>query len=67
MASVGVLVHYMKKPATPQASKLPDPEVLLLGVCAQLTVWYVIVISLPADTTYDLFCDNNGLGVGYNS
>ena len=40
----GILVHFLRKPATPRATKVPDPELLLLGVCAQFTVWHAITI-----------------------
>ena len=61
IALIGISVHLWKKPATLNATKFPDIEVILLGVCAHFTVWHIAsVIGLKSD--YSSFCDNRGLG-----
>ena len=55
--SLGIMLHYMIY-VNPQATRVPDPEVLLLGICVQFTVAYGIVISGGQDH----FCKNGGIG-----
>ena len=57
LASIGIVAHYILK-ATPQATKIPDPEVVLLGVCVHFTIWHIINSS---DGYYDL-CEKGGIG-----
>ena len=57
LASIGITVHLIK--SNPQATKLPDPEIVLLGICLQLAIWYSIVVSEDGD--YD-FCKIGGIG-----
>ena len=60
IASIALFRHYLTK-ITPQATKLPHPEVVLLGVCLHLTVWYIIVLS--GDDFYFLLCGTGGTGL----
>ena len=43
IACLGLIAHLIK--STPQSIVLPDPEVILLGICAQLAAWYCIEVS----------------------
>ena len=62
-AFLGTLVHYLKKQATLEATKIPDPELLLLGICAQFMVWHAIAIS-PGNSgeRYNRLCVYGGVG-----
>ena len=56
-ASLGIMLHYMIY-VDPRATRIPDPEVLLLGICVQFTVAYGIVIT----GAQDHFCKTGGVG-----
>ena len=60
IASLVITVHFLKK-RNPQESKentkLPDPEIILLGICVQYLT--VDIIALEESI---LFCQRNGLG-----
>ena len=56
LASLGIIAHLIK--STPQSTKLPDPEVILLGICIQLAAWYCIEVS----DGLSAFCKTEGIG-----
>ena len=63
IALIGISVHFWKKPATPTAARFPDPEVILLGVCAHFIVWnFLSIIGLKSELLLYSLCDNRGLG-----
>ena len=51
LASLGIIAHLMT--STPQSTKLPDPEIILLGICIQLAAWYCIMVS----DSLNAFCE----------
>ena len=63
MAFLGILVHYLKKPATSRATKAPDAELILLGICAQFTVWHAFPIFVgEPNKSYNKLCADRGAG-----
>ena len=62
-AFLGILIHYLKKRATLEETKIPDTELLLLGICAQFMVWHAIAIS-PGNSgeRYNRLCVYGGVG-----
>ena len=63
LACLGIMAHYLIK-STPQATILPDPEVILLGlgVCVQVVVWDSIYLAHRAGReSYAAFCKTGGL------
>ena len=66
-ATIGILAHYLKKPTTtstrPQALQLPDPEILLLGVCAQFTIWHIIALANDGFHYGTFICGTKGIGI----
>ena len=78
-AIIGILAHYLKKPTTPRPQafdsklRLPDPEILLLGVCAQFTIWHIIALASDGYYYYDYYdhgyyhgtfiCGTKGIGI----
>ena len=61
LACLGIMAHYLIK-SSPQATILPDPEVILLGVCAQVVVWNSISLAHRAgQESYLDFCKTRGL------
>ena len=57
LASLGMVAHLIK--STPQSTKLPDPEVILLGICLQLSAENCIRLS---GSGYRNFCETGGIG-----
>ena len=63
MAFIGILVHYLKKPATSRATKAPDAELILLGICAQFAVWHAFPIFVgEPNKSYNKLCADRGAG-----
>ena len=57
LASIGIFLHYLKKIPHPQPTNVPDPEVILLGVCVHFTAWDIIYSSR---SYYDM-CKDSGI------
>ena len=63
MAFLGILVNYLKKPAASRATKAPDAELILLGICAQFTVWHAFPIFVgEPNKSYNKLCADRGAG-----
>ena len=61
LTCLGIMAHYLIK-TTPQATDLPDPEIMLLGVCVQVVVWDSIYLAHRAGReSYAAFCKTGGL------
>ena len=58
LTCLGIMTHYLIK-TNPQATELPDPEIMLLGVCVQVVFWDSISL---AGVGRENFCKTGGLG-----
>ena len=68
-AIIGILAHYLKKHTIPRPHafdsklQLPDPEILLLGVCAQFTIWHIIALASDGYYYWTFICGTKGTGI----
>ena len=62
IACIGILAYLYKKWSPPQPTKFPDPDVLLLGLCAHFAFWHFVSLQGEGNKSdYDRYCRSKAL------
>ena len=62
IACIGISACLYKKWSPPKPTRFPDPDVLLLGLCAHFAFWHFVSLQGKGNKSdYDCYCDNKAL------